>query len=110
MTEKDKQSKSSTPEKYPVTSPGVPGTGEHTGLILTTVMQLQHSVGALENSVEMLRSRVDEQGTKLDHISHQISNARTVLIVVAIAISGALSFVAFLANKFADVAIKHWGG
>ncbi len=45
-----------------------------------------------------------------DRISHQISNARTVLIVVAIAFSSIFSFVALLANKFADVAIKHWGG
>jgi hypothetical protein len=65
MTEKDRQSRG-TPENYPITSPGIPGTGEHTGLILTTVMELQRTVGGLINAVESLTSRSDEQGKKLD--------------------------------------------
>lgn len=102
MADKDRQSKG-TPENYPVTSPGVPGTGEHAGLILTTVMELQRTVGGLVNAVESLTSRADEQGKKVDKISQQIYAAIAVVTVI-----GGVAL--FILNKIWDLAAKHFGG
>ncbi len=44
---------------------GVPSTGDYSGLILTTVIQLNHICRSAQNSVNTLRSEVDAQGTKL---------------------------------------------
>lgn len=97
--EEQKQPPKSTPERLAVGTPGVPGLGEHAGLILTTVMELQHSVGRLQQAVETLTTHVDDQGKKLNSISHQIYAAWAVLVVI-VALSG------FLLDKFWNVIVK----
>ena len=98
MAQKDQESKG-TPERFPVTSPGVPGTGEHSGLILTTVMELQRSVGGLIQAVETMTARIDEQGKKLDSMSHRMYAAGVVILLVLGGLGWAL-------NKIWDIALK----
>lgn len=80
--EEQKQPPKSTPERLAVGRPGVPGLGDHAGLILTTVMELQRSVGGLINAVETLTTRVDESSKKLDTISHRVYAAGAIIVIV----------------------------
>src|SRR5260370_12767119 len=107
MAEKDRQTRG-TPENFPVTSPGVPGTGEHTGLILTRVMELQRTIGALNNAVESLTLRADEQGKNLSKISHQVYAAIAVITVAGLVLSGLGGVSIFILNKIWDVAARHF--
>ena len=79
--EEQKQSPKSTPERLAVGTPGVPGLGEHSGLILQTVMELQRSVGGLIQGVETLTTRVEEQGKKLETISHRMYAAAAIIVL-----------------------------
>jgi hypothetical protein len=84
--------------------------GHEHSFTLQMVTQLHGSVGELKAEVRGLLKQAETQETKLDKISHQISNARAVIIVVSILISGCLGVFAFLANKLWDLAVKHLGG
>jgi hypothetical protein len=76
------QSPKSTPEHVAVGTPAVQGLADHSALILTTVMELQRSVGGLIHAVETLTGRADEQGKKLESISHRITAAVAVIVVI----------------------------
>jgi hypothetical protein len=80
--EEQKQPPKSTPEHLAVGTPAVQGLGDYSALILTTVMELQRSVGGLIHAVETLTGRADEQGKKLESISHRITAAMAVIVVI----------------------------
>jgi hypothetical protein len=77
---------------------------------LQAVMELQKTVGGLTSNVAALQRDSEKQGDKLNKISHQIASARTALVIIGIALSGMIGILSFVANKLADVVIKHWGG
>lgn len=62
-------------------------------------MELQRSVGGLIQAVETMTARIDEQGKKLDSMSHRMYAAGVVILLVLGGLGWAL-------NKIWDIAFE----
>ncbi len=78
-----------TPSRYPMTD---------YSFTLQAIMEMQKTIGGLNEAVGTLKSLTEKQGDKLDKISHRIY-AATVVITIA------LPILAFLANLLAPTVL-----
>jgi hypothetical protein len=88
-----------TPEKFAETTPPATTGADYTQFPLTTVMQLQGTVGGLTKAVETLAKCSDDQGKKIDHLSHVIYAAGAVVTILTAA-------AVFILNKLSDVLVE----
>jgi len=87
-----------TSPKLPDTSPQ-PFQGSDYSFTLQAVLEVQRSLGKLENAIINLADQSQKHGDKLDKLSHKISMAQGGVWVIAALIAGLGSAVAFLLNK-----------
>lgn len=80
----------STPKVYP---------GSNYDFTLQAVVEMQRSLGKLENAIINLTDQSQKQGIKLDTISHRVSIAQGVAIAGTVILTALGSFIAFLLNK-----------
>lgn len=70
-----------TPRDFPTTTPTETVSREYS-FSLQAVMELQKAVGQLSERMDSVRKQIENQGEKLDSISHQIYAAWAVLVVL----------------------------
>ena len=87
-----------TPDRYPTSTPPGLQAADHSW-VLQAIMEMQKSLGGLEQAVKALTEQAKEQGNKLDKVSHDVTALRTT-IKTAAAVLGALMAIVGLAIKF----------
>jgi hypothetical protein len=85
-----------TPEAFPTTAPQLPS-GDYTYTV-EICMQMQRTLGQVEQSVKILSDDFREERKKISRLSHIIYAAGVVGTI-------GLAILIFLANKLADVFI-----
>jgi hypothetical protein len=93
--------KQSQPDVFPTTTPLTFQSGGSTdySFVLPTLMEIQRGIGKLDEAVNTLKSKADEQGKKLEGIDRKIYAAIAIL-----AVCGAV--LGFLINKGVDLLIQ----
>ncbi len=91
-----------TPPSYPAVPPPGYGQSDHS-FTLQAIMEMQRSLGGLENAVENLRTKVDAQGTTIGRIEKIVIAATAVVTVVG-------GIVLFIVDRFGDAIIAAVAG
>lgn len=87
-----------TPQRFPETTPQV-YPGSDYSFTLQAVLELQKSVGQLQEAVGTLKEQAKQHGDKLEKIAQRIYAATAVLIVLG-------TIIGFLLNKGVDLLIQ----
>lgn len=99
MPERPEVSPATPPQRFAETTPPQVSGADYTQFTLGAVSQLQHAVGGLTTAVDALTRRSEDQGKKLDHISHVVYAAGAVVsVLTAIGV--------FILSKLSDVLIE----
>jgi hypothetical protein len=102
LTPKDKPREggreTTTPSRFPETTPQV-YPGSDYSFTLQAVLELQKSVGQLQEAVSTLKDQAKQHSDKLEKISLRIYAATAVLVVLG-------SIIGFLLNKGVDLLIQ----
>jgi hypothetical protein len=99
------KSVSTTPEDFPVTSPGGYPSGDYSYTV-ELVGTIQHQLGKLTEAVETLKAISTEHGRKLADISGDIHTAKTTLKIVGGILAAVLAFAGWVGNKAVDAYVE----
>ena len=98
QTERGTQGGGVLPQSFPETTPQRYA-GSDYSFTLQAVLELQKSVGQLQEAVSTIKEQIKHQGEKLDKLNLRIYAAGTVLVVLGAILS-------FLLNKGVDLLIQ----
>jgi len=86
------------------TPPSIPA-HDYTPFTFQVIMEIQKSIGQLEQAVTTLTEESKKRGDTLDLISHQVYAAKVVMWVIGIILTGLSGIAVFLLNKMWDAII-----